>query len=186
MTARYFRSASQWRAWLDRNHATVSELWVGLDKEASGKTSMTYSVAVDHALCFGWIDGLRKSVDESRWRIRFTPRKPKSKWSQVNIRRVKQLLRLGLMMPAGLRAFRGREQRSTQYSYEQTRRLDSVYEGKLRKHREAWRFFEAQPPSYRRAASWWIMSARKEETRLRRLATLVRDSEQGLRLSWAR
>jgi uncharacterized protein YdeI (YjbR/CyaY-like superfamily) len=133
---------------------------------------------VDEALCFGWIDGIRKSVDEISYTIRFTPRKPTSIWSAVNIKRARELSAQGLMLPEGLRAFAARkENRSGIYSYEQrSDQLPGPYSGKLKRNKAAWKFFQAQPPSYRKAASWWVVSAKKEETRLKRLEKLIEDS----------
>jgi uncharacterized protein YdeI (YjbR/CyaY-like superfamily) len=182
--SRYFRSSSDFRHWLEKNHARAAELWVGLYKVSSKKTGISYKEAVDQALCFGWIDGLTKRVDDTRWTIRFTPRRPGSTWSAVNIRRAKQLSKLGLMKPAGLAAFRARgERRSQQYSYEARHRpLEAKYERKLRAKKKAWDFYRSQPPSYRKMANLWVMSAKKEETRRRRLATLIELSAQGERI----
>jgi uncharacterized protein YdeI (YjbR/CyaY-like superfamily) len=155
---------------------------VGFYKKASGKPSITWPESVDEALCFGWIDGVRKSIDESSYKIRFTPRRPGSIWSAVNIKRAGELIELGRMAPAGLRAFDERkEARSVVYSYEQrdSARLEGDYEAQLRANPQAWDFFQAQPPWYQRAASWWVISAKKEETRLKRLATLIEESAQG-------
>ena len=142
---------------------------------------MTWPESVDEALCFGWIDGVRKSVDEFSYTIRFAPRKPRSIWSTVNVRRAKELIKQGLMRPAGLRAFRERnEARSGVYGHEQkSHKLDSAYESQLMVNKKAWEFFRAQTPWYQRTASWWVVSAKKEETRLKRLATLIQDSAHG-------
>ena len=134
---------------------------------------------MDGALCFGWIDGLRKSLDETSYVIRFTPRRSRSIWSAINIRRVAELTRLGLMRPAGLEAFEKRSGASSEiYAYEQRKgaKLSSAYEKQFRASQNAWKFFQAQPPWYRRTASWWVISAKKEETRLKRLAELIEDS----------
>jgi uncharacterized protein YdeI (YjbR/CyaY-like superfamily) len=139
---------------------------------------------VDQALCFGWIDGVRQGIDETSYRNRFTPRKTRSNWSAVNIDRVGELTRLGLMQPAGLAAFERRDpDRSRIYSYEQRARgLDPEYESRFRTNPKAWTFFESQAPSYRRAVTWWVMSAKREETRLKRLATLIEDSHNERRV----
>jgi len=181
--ARFFRSPAAFRAWLARNHATTSELLVGYYKTASGKPSMTWPESVDEALCFGWIDGIRKRLDDDRYTIRFTPRRPRSIWSTVNIKRALELAALGLMQPSGLKAFAAREEnRSGIYSYEQrSDTLPEPYAGTLRKHRAAWSFFQAQPPSYRKTIGWWVVSAKKEETRLKRLDQLIEDSALGRR-----
>jgi uncharacterized protein YdeI (YjbR/CyaY-like superfamily) len=181
----FFRTPSDFRAWLEKHHDTASELYVGFYKKASGKPSITWPESVDAALSFGWIDGVRKSLDEKRYVIRFTPRKPRSTWSAVNIKRVKELTGLGLMRPAGLKAFEARaDERSAIYSYEQRKAgvLDPASEREFRANEKAWTFFQAQPPSYRKAAIWWIISAKKEETRRRRLAALIADSARGRRI----
>jgi len=176
----FFPSPSAWRAWLEQHHAETEELWVGLYKRESGRPSITWPEAVDGALCFGWIDGIRKSIDEVSYKIRFTPRKPRSVWSAVNLRRATELSTLGLMHPAGLAAFEKRDaDRSEIYSYEQrkTAKLPAAYEKEFRSHVEAWKFFQSQPPGYQRICSWWVISAKKEETRRKRLAALIEHSE---------
>lgn len=183
-----FRTPSAFRKWLEKHHATRDELWVGYWKKDSGMPSITWPESVDEALCFGWIDGIRKSVDATRYAIRFTPRKPGSIWSSVNIRRARALSEQGRMQPAGVRAFRARkENKSGIYSYEQ-RSVDLVepYNGLLKKQKAAWSFFQAQPASYRKTVSWWIISARMEATRLKRLNKLIACSVRGERLpEWA-
>jgi uncharacterized protein YdeI (YjbR/CyaY-like superfamily) len=177
----FFPSPSAWRAWLEEHHAEATELWVGLYKRDSGRPSITWPEAVDGALCFGWIDGLRKSVDGISYKIRFTPRKPRSIWSAVNVKRAKELSATGLMHPAGLAAFQKREgKRSEIYSYEQRTgaKLPAVYEKTFRTHKTGWTFFQAQAPWYRRTSSWWVISAKKEETKLKRLAALIEHSER--------
>jgi uncharacterized protein YdeI (YjbR/CyaY-like superfamily) len=184
MKIEFFNSRTDFRQWLERHHGTSRELWVGYFKKASGRESVTWPESVDEALCFGWIDGIRKRVDEISYTIRFTPRKAGSIWSAVNIKRVMDLSDEGLMTPAGLEAFQARrENRSGIYSYDQrSGKLDEPYEERLRKNQAAWDFFEAQPLSYRKAAIWWVVSAQKEETRLRRLDQLVEDSAHGRRI----
>ena len=181
MKIRFFRSPPDFRMWLAGHHDTAQELWVGFHKRGSGRPSLTWPESVDEALCFGWIDGIRRSVDDASYTIRFTPRKRASTWSAVNIERVRKLTGEGRMEPAGLEAFQARrENRSGIYSYEQRPEgLVEPYRGALRKNRAAWTFFQAQPPWYRRAASWWVISAKKEETRLRRLSSLIEASAQG-------
>jgi uncharacterized protein YdeI (YjbR/CyaY-like superfamily) len=180
----YFRSPAAFRKWLAAHHATAAELWVGFHKKSSGIPSLTWPESVDEALSVGWIDGIRKTIDAERYTIRFTPRRRGSIWSAINIRRVKALTRERRMRPAGLEAYRARrENKSGIYSYEQRRdRLEEPYAGMLKKHDAAWAFFEAQPPSYRKAVGWWIVSARQEETRLSRLAALIDASARGKRL----
>jgi uncharacterized protein YdeI (YjbR/CyaY-like superfamily) len=184
MKIEFFKSRTDFRQWLERHHGTSRELWVGYFKKASGRESVTWPESVDEALCYGWIDGIRKRVDEISYTIRFTPRKAGSIWSAVNIKRVMGLSDKGLMKPAGLEAFRARkENRSGIYSYEQrSGRFDEPYEGRLRQDQAAWDFFESQPLSYQNAAIWWVVSAKREETRLRRLDQLVEDSAHGRRI----
>jgi uncharacterized protein YdeI (YjbR/CyaY-like superfamily) len=181
----YFASPDEFRAWLEANHATERELLVGFHRKGTGKPSMTWPEAVDQALCFGWIDSVRRRVDDERYTNRFTPRKPGSTWSAVNIKRVEELIELGLMQPAGLAAFeQRREDRARQYAYEQPGgpSLTEEYEAAFKAHETAWSFFQAQSPSYRRTVSWWVISAKREETRRRRLATLIAESSEGRRL----
>lgn len=185
MNIKFFKTPGDFRKWLERHHATERELWVGYYKKDSGKPSITWPESVDQALCFGWIDGIRKSVDALSYATRFTPRRKKSIWSAVNIKRVQELTAQGLMQPAGLAAFAARtENRSGIYAYEQrTGKLAAPYEKKLRQNKAAWDFFQAQTPSYRKLASWWVVSAKKEETRLKRLAKLIEDSAHGRKLT---
>ena len=184
MKIRYFKSPNDFRSWLQKNHATTQELWVGYYKKSSGQPSITWPESVDEALCFGWIDGIRKSVDDLRYTIRFTPRRRGSIWSAVNIKRARELSDRGLMKSHGLAAFDARkEYRSGIYSYEQrTASLDGIYEKKLRQKKAAWDFFYAQPPSYRKAIGWWIVGAKQEATRLKRLQKLIEESEKRKRL----
>jgi uncharacterized protein YdeI (YjbR/CyaY-like superfamily) len=176
----FFPSSSDWHAWLEEHHETNQELLVGFHKKNSGKPSITWPEAVDGALCFGWIDGVRRSLNETSYVIRFTPRRPRSVWSAVNIRRVAELTRWGVMRLAGVQAFEKRTgDRSEIYAYEQRMgaKLPAAYEKKFRANKKAWKFFQAQPPWYKRTASWRVISAKKEETRLKRLAQLIEDSE---------
>jgi uncharacterized protein YdeI (YjbR/CyaY-like superfamily) len=180
----FFPSPLDFRKWLQKHHTKEKELLVGFYKVGSGKPSMTWSESVDQALCFGWIDGVRKSLGEESYTIRFTPRKPSSIWSTVNIRKVAELEKQGLMQPAGLEAFSKRkETHSSIYSYEKEPvKLDRVFEKTFRSNKKAWAFFHQQPPSYRNPALNWVMSAKQEVTRLKRLETLIKDSEEGRRL----
>ena len=181
----YFESAAAWRRWLTRHHADTDELWVGFHKRAAGRPSLTWPESVDEALCFGWIDGLRKRVDAERYKIRFTPRRPGSIWSAVNVRRVGELTKGKRMRAAGVRAFKARlEARTAIYSFEQREKakLPSAYAKKFKENDAAWRFFSAQAPSYQRIGAWFVISAKQEPTRLRRLEVLIRESALGRRL----
>jgi uncharacterized protein YdeI (YjbR/CyaY-like superfamily) len=178
---KFFKTQSDLRKWFAAHHASESELSVGFYKKHSGKPSITWPQSVDEALCFGWIDGVRKSIDDVSYKIRFTPRKARSTWSTVNIKRAAELINEKLMQPAGLRAFEARqENRSGIYSYEQrSPELPVEYAKKLKQNQAAAKFFQAQTPSYRKAANWWVVSAKREETRLKRLATLIDLSAAG-------
>jgi uncharacterized protein YdeI (YjbR/CyaY-like superfamily) len=178
----FFETAAELRAWLERHHADRDELWVGLYKKASGKPSVTWPEVVDEALCFGWIDGVRRSFGPDSYVNRITPRRPRSNWSAINIKRVGELIEDGRMTPAGLAAFEARtDDRSAIYSYEQRRdaTLDADQEERFRSVPEAWAWFQARPPSYRRAAVHWVVSAKRPETRARRLQALIDDSAAG-------
>jgi uncharacterized protein YdeI (YjbR/CyaY-like superfamily) len=182
---RFFGSAAQWRRWLEKNHTKAESLWVGYHKKATGKPSMTWAESVDEALCFGWIDGIRKSLGDESYKIRFTPRRPASNWSLVNTKRVKELTELGLMRPAGSAAFAARKSEGN-YSYEQRQAaaFTREQERRFRANKAAWKFFEAQPAGYRRVATWWVISAKREETRERRLAKIIDASASGRRAEW--
>jgi uncharacterized protein YdeI (YjbR/CyaY-like superfamily) len=175
---KFFATPAAFRAWLEANHETAGELLVGFHKRGSGKPSITWPESVDEALCFGWIDGVRRSIDETSYTIRFTPRRERSRWSDVNVRRAKELLRLGLMRPAGRRAFEKRDETDAAYSYEQRHaaELDPESERAFRANAAAWAYFQSRPPWYRRTAIHWVTSAKKDETRRARLATLIDDS----------
>lgn len=182
MKPRFFSAPDLFRKWLAEHGLHSQQLWVGFHKRNSGKPSITWPEAVDAALCFGWIDGVRRSLGDSSYTIRFTPRKPTSTWSAVNIRRVEELTRAGLMQPAGLNAFQQRKQEKSKiYSYEQRQaaRLSSAQERRFRASKKAWEFFQRQPPWYRRVATFWVVSAKKDETRESRLARLIEDSTSG-------
>jgi uncharacterized protein YdeI (YjbR/CyaY-like superfamily) len=184
---RFFRTPAAFRAWLERHHATRTELWIGYYKADSGRGGMIYREALDEALCFGWIDGLTRRMDEERYMQRFTPRRKDSTWSVTNIKRIEELTAEGRMHPAGLAAFDRRDRtRIGLYSFEQGQvRLAPAFEQRLAADRAAREFFESQAPSYRRVATWWVMSAKKEETRERRFATLLADSAAGRRIAAA-
>ncbi|HEX5219670.1 MAG TPA: YdeI/OmpD-associated family protein [Verrucomicrobiae bacterium] len=184
MKLKYFKSAADLRAWLEVNHDRATELWLGIYKKDSGKVSITYAEALDEALCFGWIDGVRKRVDELSFTQRFTPRKPTSVWSLINIGHVERLTKAGRMMPSGLKAFAARTAaKSGIYSFEnRPRGLSPELQRQFKSDKAAWKFFEQQPPGYRRVMIFWVMSAKRDETRLRRLARLIADSKCGRRV----
>ena len=175
MKPTFFRTPAAFRAWLDRNHDKVRELVVGFHKMDSGRPSVTYPEALDEALCFGWIDGVRRSLDADSYTIRFTPRKTKSYWSLVNLRKVKVLIEAGRMAPAGLAAYERRDESTAQkYSFEnRPSRLPPAYEKRLRANKVAWADWNSRPPGYRRTAAFWVTSAKLEATRERRLASLI-------------
>jgi uncharacterized protein YdeI (YjbR/CyaY-like superfamily) len=178
----YFDSPAALRDWFDANHQTASELWLGQFRKATGRSTVTWSEAVDEALCVGWIDGVRYSVDAERFTQRLTPRRKGSNWSAVNIAKVKELTAQGRMRPAGIAAFEARsEARSAVYSYEQRHLavLGPEEEAAFRANEAAWEWFAARAPSYRRTATYWVVSAKRPETRARRLATLIEDSAAG-------
>jgi uncharacterized protein YdeI (YjbR/CyaY-like superfamily) len=186
----FFATPAKWRAWLEKNHAKRDELWVGFHKRGSGKPSITWPESVDEALCYGWIDGIRKSLGAESYMIRFTPRRPGSVWSAVNSRRVAALKKQGRMAPAGLKAFAGKVQsKSGIYAFEQDRkaaRLTPQYEKLFRKNPGAWAHFQKWPDWYRRQSSWFVVSARKEETRLKRLERIMADAAAGLSVAQIR
>ena len=185
----YFASPGEFRDWLARNHDSARELLVGFHKKGTGRPSMTWPESVDEALCVGWIDGVRRSVDAERYTIRFSPRRASSIWSNVNIRRAEALIANGRMQPAGLKVFEARKaDKSGIYSFEQRHEIVLAEEmiARFRANEGAWRFWESQPPGYRRTVTSWIISARREDTRQRRLETLVADSAAGRRIAGLR
>jgi uncharacterized protein YdeI (YjbR/CyaY-like superfamily) len=177
----FFATPADWRKWLEENHDRENEVLVGFYKRDSGKPSISWPESVDAALCFGWIDGVRRSIDASSYTIRFTPRRRRSIWSKVNVRRAKELIASGLMDPAGMRAFEAcQEVRSGVYSFEQNEvAFDETQEQEFKRDKAAWRFFQAQAPWYRRTATFWVTSAKREETRAKRLKILIEDSAAG-------
>ena len=181
MKARFFRTAAAFHAWLERHHETEPELLVAFYKKTSGKPSITYPEALDEALVYGWIDGIRRGVDADSYTIRFTPRRARSIWSNVNIKRVGELQAAGRMMPAGLAAFEKRdEKRSGIYSYERSEaHFDAVQAKALEADKKAFAYWNAQTPSYRRTVTAWVVNAKKPETRVKRLATLIECSRNG-------
>jgi uncharacterized protein YdeI (YjbR/CyaY-like superfamily) len=176
----FFATPSLLRKWFEKNHEREKELWLGYYKRDSGRASVTWPESVDQALCFGWIDGVRKSLGDESYMIRFTPRKPKSKWSAVNLKRVAELERLGLMHARGRETHANRVQKRAGYSYEERiEKLPAKYEKQLRANKAAWKYYSAQPPWYRRTSAHWVVRAVKEETRLRRLEQLIECSAAG-------
>ena len=180
---KFFKSSAAFRAWLEKNHATEPELMVGFYKVGSGKGGLTYKQALDEALCYGWIDGVRRGRDEASYEQRFTPRKAKSYWSQINIARVVELQRDGLMRPAGLAAFsRRHEATRSPYSHEAAVPLSPDFVSQFQSDRKAAAFWEEQPATYRRMITHWVMSAKREETRASRFARLLAETARGRRL----
>ena len=172
----FFERAADFRKWLEAKHESESELLVGFHKRDSGRESMTWPESVAQALCFGWIDGVRRRVDDDSYTIRFTPRKSSSIWSTVNTKKMRELIADGLVRPAGMRAFERRsEEKSSIYAYENrhTAVFDADTEREFKRHKAAWKFFEACPPWYKRTAIWRIISAKRAETRASRLAELI-------------
>lgn len=185
MEPTFFPTPADFRRWLEEHHADESELWVGFYKVGSGRPSLTWPESVDEALCFGWIDGVRKRLDGESYVIRFTPRKPTSNWSAKNLARVEELIAQGRMRPAGRKLYEARDREKQRvYSFERSReaKLDAAQEARFRANAAAWEFFQGQPPGYRRTALHWVQSAKRPETRERRLDTLIEDSAAGLRV----
>jgi len=180
----HFASREEFRRWLAHNHAATRELFVSFYKKHTGKIAATYDEAVEEALCYGWIDGVKKRVDDEKFMHRFSPRKAKSTWSRINVERAMALIAAGRMAEPGLRAFKAREAARTGiYTYEQERPgLRPTDKRRFMRNAKAWKFFASQPPGYQRVAGFWVSRAKREETRLRRLARLMKDSENGRRL----
>lgn len=177
----FFPKQSDLRKWFEKNYKKEKEILVGFYKVSSGKPSITWSQSVDEALCFGWIDGIRRSVDKGSYSIRFTPRNPKSNWSAINIKKVKKLTKLGLMKPEGLAAFSFRKEEKSQiYSYENPAvTFNESYEKKFKANKQAWKFFQSMAPLYQKTTTRWVMSAKQETTRLKRLEELIQDCTVG-------
>jgi uncharacterized protein YdeI (YjbR/CyaY-like superfamily) len=184
MKITYFKTQAEFRKWLEKNHEKLSEAWVGFHKKSTLKPSITYPQALDEALCYGWIDGVRKNVNETSYTIRFTPRKKQSHWSGVNVKRFNELSEMKLIQPAGLQAFQNSDiKKSLKYAEERkSAKLDSRYEKQFKSNKKAWEFFNAQPPGYQRICVFWIMSAKQDETRAKRLALLMNYSQNQKRL----
>ena len=177
----FFPNQSDFRKWLEKNHKKETELLVGFHKVDSGNPSMTWSQSVDEALCFGWIDGVRKSIDKDSYQIRFTQRKPTSTWSAINIKKAKALIQQGLMQPAGLESFKKLNKSNAKiYSYENEEVTFSPdFEKRFKANKTAWNYFQSLAPSYKKTSSSWVMRAKQEVTRLKRLDELIADSEAG-------
>ncbi len=186
----FFATPTDFRRWLEKHHESARELLVGFHKKGSGKPSITWPESVDEALCFGWIDGIRRRIDDESYSIRFTPRRPESIWSKVNFNRIGELIAAGRVQPAGLAAFAKRsEDKTGVYSYEHQRSgevpLDPAYEKQLRKDKAAWQYLQHEAPWYLRIVTRWIMGAKKEETREKRLRELIEASAAGRRIKGA-
>jgi len=177
----FFNNQEEFSDWLEE-HAEASELWVGYFRKSTGRASLTWSTSVDVALCFGWIDGIRKTIDKQSYKIRFTPRKITSVWSAVNVKKVKALIQLGKMKPAGMHVFNNRTNAQGYSSEQRNVQLAREYEEQIKANQPAWLFFTNLAPSYKRDSIWWVMSAKKEETRLKRLGILIASSEAGLKI----
>lgn len=181
---KFFKTDSDLHKWLKANHKKKDELIIGFYKVSSGKKGITPAEALDEMLCFGWIDGIRHKIDEESYQNRYTPRRANSIWSQVNIKKVKELIKQGRMQPAGMEAYNSiTKKRINKYSFEQKEiKLEPEYEKTFKRDNKGWTFFQNQPPSYRKPALWWVVSAKQEETRRRRLDSLIKDSNEGLRI----
>ena len=181
MTPRFFTNPNELRMWFRENYNKTGELWVGYYKKNSGIPSIDWPESVDAALCFGWIDGIRKRHGEKTYKIRFTPRRPKSRWSARNVARMEALIAEGLVEEAGLSAFNGRDpaRQAADARDRKEVRLPKEYESRIKADREAWRYFQSARPSYRKQVAFWIQSAKKEETKRRRLDVLVESSKRG-------
>ncbi|MED0951774.1 YdeI/OmpD-associated family protein [Bacillus mobilis] len=178
----FFNNQEEFNDWLEEHHAEASEIWVGFFGISTGRASLTWSSSVDAALCFGWIDGIRKTMDKQSYKIRFTPRKVNSVWSAVNVKKVQALIQLGKMRPEGMHVFNNRTDAQGYSSEQRNVELAKEYEEQIKANQTAWLFFTNLSPSYKRDSIWWVMSAKKEETRLRRLGILVALSEEGLKI----
>jgi uncharacterized protein YdeI (YjbR/CyaY-like superfamily) len=184
MTLKFFPTQSEFRQWLEENHDKKTELIVGFYRIGSGKPSMTWSESVDQALCFGWIDGVRRSIDEESYCIRFTPRKPNSNWSAVNIKKIEELTTKGLMKPAGIAAFEKRkEEKSAIYAYEnKPTEFPEEFEKIFRANEKAWKFFTKQPNGYKKTIMYWVLSAKQETTQKSRLEKLISECDNERRM----
>jgi len=177
----FFTTQDEFSDWIE-GHQGAHEVWVGYYRKSTGRPSLTWSQSVDVALCFGWIDGIRKTIDKQSFKIRFTPRKMTSVWSAVNVKKVNELIQLGKMKPAGIHLFNNRTDAQGYTSEDRNVELSREYEEQIKANQPAWTFFSNLAPSYRRDSIWWVMSAKKEETRLKRLGILIASSEAGLKI----
>ncbi len=182
LDALFFEDSEELSGWFEKNHKQENEVWVGFYKKDGERVCLTWSESVDVALCFGWIDGLRKSIDENSYKIRFTPRKVDSVWSAVNVKKVEALIRLGKMNPEGMALFNSRTDIQGYSSEKRNVELASEYEKIFKENHKAWQSFDNLAPSYKRDSIWWVMSAKREETRLKRLEILISSSEEGQRI----
>ena len=178
----YFKTREQWRRWLEKNHAKKKEAWVIFYKKHTGKKGASYSDILEEALCFGWIDGPLKRIDGEKHAIKFTPRRPRSVWAASNIERVERMIAEGKMTPAGLEAFKGHEARAVPKIIEMPSDLGDA----LKKNKKAWENFQKFPPSNKKHYFWWIMSAKRPETRDRRISEVVKRAETNKKLGWER
>ncbi|MDN3680892.1 YdeI/OmpD-associated family protein [Vibrio tapetis subsp. quintayensis] len=182
----FFRTQEEFGLWLENHHNVTTELWVGFYKKRTNRESITWSDSVDVALCFGWIDGIRKTIDSESYKIRFTPRKTNSVWSAVNVNKAKALIQLGAMRPEGVVLFNSRSDDLGYSSEQRNIVLAKEYENQIKANDKAWQFFIQLAPSYKRDSIWWVMSAKKKETQLKRLGILVESSEAGLKIPMLR
>ena len=182
MEPRFFKTQAEFRRWMRGNHAKATELWIGFYKKASGKTGITYQEALDEALCHGWIDGIRKSHDDEAFKIRFSPRKARSLWSAINLKRVEELKDAGRMQKRGLEVFESRKDQPGYSIRDAQKELPEDLQKILKKNRKAWEFHQAQPPGYRKLCAFWISFAKREETRLKRLQMIIDHAEKGERI----
>jgi uncharacterized protein YdeI (YjbR/CyaY-like superfamily) len=180
----FFPTQLDFREWLEKNHLKENELLVGFYKIGTGKPSLTWSESVDQALCFGWIDGIRRSIDDESYCIRFTPRKPASKWSAINIKKVEELTKLGMMKPEGLKVFRLTDEDKARICSNENQpvELPESYKKKFMANKKAWAYFISMPPSYQKITTRWVMEAKQEITRIRRLEILIKDSDAGQKI----
>ena len=182
---KFFKTQAAFRVWLEKNHNKKDELWLGYYKKASGKTSVTYKQALEEVLCFGWIDGISRSIDEEKYCQRYTPRRKGSIWSAVNIKKAEELIKNGKMHSSGLHVYKNRDpKKAGLYSFEQKEiKFPSALLKMLKANKKAWENYSKMPPGYRKTSTWWVISAKQEETRQRRMKTLIADSEAGRRIA---